>query len=119
MDKLIQLEIFTPESVVYRGKVRSITLPGTMGSFQVLYNHAPLISTLELGKVKIIDEGGKEIYFIVSDGFAEVKNNVVTVLVDSAERYEKEKVNQVVKEERKKRLISGFVTSDVKDRTYF
>lgn len=115
MDKLIQVEIFTPESVVYRGKVRSITLPGTIGSFQVLYNHAPLISTLELGKVKVVDENGKEIYFVISDGFAEVKNNVVTVLVDSAEQYEKEKADEIVKEEKKKRLISRFVASDVKE----
>ncbi len=119
MDKLIQVEILTPENIVYRGKVRSITLPGTMGSFQVLYNHAPLISTLELGTIKIMDESGKAIYFVVSDGFAEVKNNIVTVLVDSAEQYEKEKVNEVVKERRKKRFISGFVATDVKDRTYF
>lgn len=119
MNKLIQVEILTPEKVVYRGKVRSITLPGTMGSFQVLYNHAPLISTLELGKIKIVDESEKIIYFVISDGFAEVKNNVVTVLVDSAEQYEIEKASEVVKEERKKRLISGFVATDVKDRTYF
>lgn len=119
MNKLIQVEILTPENVVYRGKVKSITLPGVMGSFQVLYNHAPLMSILELGKVKIVDENDKVIYFVVSAGFAEVKNNFVTVLVESAEQYDKPEVDKIVKEKRKKMVISGFVATDVKDRTYF
>lgn len=119
MNKLIQVEILTPENIVYRGKVKSITLPGVMGSFQVLYNHAPLISMLEVGKVKIVDENGNVLYFVVSDGFAEVKNNAVIVLVDSAEQYEKAKANEVVKEKKKQRLVSGFVATDVRDRTYF
>ncbi|CUS93703.1 F-type H+-transporting ATPase subunit epsilon [Candidatus Kryptobacter tengchongensis] len=119
MDKLIQVEILTPENIVYRGKVKSITLPGIMGSFQVLYNHAPLISLLEIGKIKIIDGNGNMLYFVVSDGFAEVRNNVVTVLVDSAEQFEKAQIDKVVKERKRKMMISGFVASDVKDRTYF
>ncbi|CUS87755.1 hypothetical protein JGI8_01136 [Candidatus Kryptonium thompsonii] len=49
----------------------------------------------------------------------EVKNNAVIVLVDSAEQYEKAKVNEVVKEKKKQRLVSGFVATDVRDRTYF
>ncbi len=118
MEKLIHVEILTPEKVIYRGKVKSVTLPGTMGSFQVLYNHAPLISTLEIGTVKLVDENGNVSYFVVGEGFAEVKNNVVTVLVDSAEQYDKPTADKVVKE-KKKMLISGFVASDVKDRTYF
>ncbi|CUU04843.1 F-type H+-transporting ATPase subunit epsilon [Candidatus Thermokryptus mobilis] len=117
-DKLIQLEILTSEKVVYKGKVKSVTLPGVMGSFQVLYNHAPLVSLLEIGEVKIVDENGNKIYFVVSDGFAEVRNNVVTVLVDSAEEYEKANADKIVREKRKK-LISGFVATDVRDRTYF
>ncbi len=119
MNKLIQVEILTPESIIYRGKVKSITLPGAIGSFQVLYNHAPLMSLLELGKVKIVDESGNVIYFVVTGGFAEVKNNLVTVLVESAEKYEKEKVDEVIKERKKKMIISGFVATDVRDRTYF
>ncbi len=118
MDKLIQVEILTPEKVVYRGKVKSITLPGVLGSFQVLYNHAPLISKLEIGEVKLVDENGNVNYLVITEGFAEVKNNVVTVLVDSAEQYDKPTADKIVKE-KKKMLISGFVATDVKDRTYF
>ncbi|MCS7229415.1 MAG: ATP synthase F1 subunit epsilon [Candidatus Kryptonium sp.] len=101
MDKLIQVEILTPENVIYRGKVKSITLPGVMGSFQVLYNHAPLISILEVGRVKIVEETGNALYFVISNGFAEVKNNVVSVFVDSAEQVEKSKVADLLKEKRK------------------
>jgi len=119
MDKLIQVEILTPENVVYRGKVKSITLPGVMGSFQVLYNHAPIIDVKINQPPHIVDENGNVLYFAVSDGFAEVKNNAVIVLVDSAEQYEKAKVNEVVKEKKKQRLVSGFVATDVRDRTYF
>lgn len=85
MEKLIQVEILTSEKVIYRGRVKSITLPGVMGSFQVLYNHAPLISILESGKIKIVNDQDDVVYLSVSSGFAEVKNNLVTVLVDLAE----------------------------------
>ncbi|MEN3038069.1 MAG: ATP synthase F1 subunit epsilon [Candidatus Kryptonium sp.] len=104
MDKLIQVEILTPENVIYRGKVKSIMLPGVMGSFQVLYNHAPLISMLEVGKVKIVEETGNILYFVISGGFAEVKNNMVSVFVDSAEQVEKSKVSDLLKE-RKKEIL--------------
>ena len=52
------LEILTPDKKVYEGEVTSVTVPGTAGSFEILNNHAPIISTLEDGKV-IIRTGGK------------------------------------------------------------
>ena len=96
-DRLINLEIVTPEKVIYRGTARAVTVPGTVGSFQILYNHAPIISTLETGAIKVIDENGSEIYYVVTGGFVEVKDNNVAVLADSAEKVEKENVREVIK----------------------
>jgi len=49
----LQIEIITPSKITFSGEAKSITIPGTLGSFQVLFNHAPLISTFEIGLVKV------------------------------------------------------------------
>lgn len=74
----LRLEIYTPNGILFNGEVTSVTLPGTKGIFTVLKNHGALISSLTEGKIKYLIE--KEISTIdVLGGFAEVKNNVVTV----------------------------------------
>ncbi len=76
------LEILTPDQTVYEGEVTSVTVPGTLGSFEVLNNHAAIISTLEDGKV-IIRAGGKsEESFFIKGGVVEVLNNKITVLAE-------------------------------------
>ncbi len=81
MDK-ITLDIITPESVIFNGEVTSVTLPGAKGIFTVLIKHAPLISTLTKGKIIYnIDE---KIFAVESNGgVVEVKNNVVTVCLET------------------------------------
>ena len=59
MSKLY-IEIITPSKVGYRGNISSVTVPGTVGNFQVLYNHAPIISSLDVGEIKIREQDGKE-----------------------------------------------------------
>ena len=76
------LEIVTPERNVFSGSVKSVQVPGTMGSFQVLVNHAPIISTLGKGKVKIVTESGEEKVFNTQDGVIEVLNNKTIILVE-------------------------------------
>lgn len=76
------LEIFTPDRKVYSGNVSSVTVPGTVGSFQILNNHAPIISTLQNGKVKIKDSEGEKIY-TVNGGVVEVLKNKVVLLAES------------------------------------
>lgn len=73
----MHLEIITPDKKIYTGEVKSVSVPGTLGRFQILKNHAPIISTLMSGKVKVEDsEGTKE--FDVKGGVVEnLKNNVV------------------------------------------
>lgn len=76
------LEIVTPDQKVFEGEVESATFPGTKGSFQVLANHAPLISTLANGKITYVrkTEGSKQLN--VEGGVVEVLNNKVTVLAE-------------------------------------
>ena len=77
-----ELEIVTPEKQVFAGSVQSVQVPGTQGSFQVLYNHAPVISTLSKGKIKLVKEDGNEEDFSMQDGVIEVLKNKVIVLVE-------------------------------------
>jgi F-type H+-transporting ATPase subunit epsilon len=77
------LEIITPDKKVYEGEVKSVKLPGSSGSFGVMNNHAPLISTLDKGTIKIIDEKSNTLYFDVNGGVVEVINNKLIVLAES------------------------------------
>jgi F-type H+-transporting ATPase subunit epsilon len=74
------LEIITPEKTLFSGEVESVQLPGTAGLFEILNNHAPLISTLDSGRVRVRAEG-KDEFFAVQGGFVEVLKNKVVVLV--------------------------------------
>ncbi|MBL7971635.1 MAG: ATP synthase F1 subunit epsilon [Prolixibacteraceae bacterium] len=77
------LEIITPDKSIYSGKVSLVQLPGSKGTFEILNHHAPIISTLGKGKIKIVEESGKEIFFEVDGGVVENKNNKIIVLAES------------------------------------
>lgn len=77
------LEIITPEKKLFSGETELVKLPGTSGSFEVLMNHAPLISTLSEGKIKVKESDGSFSYFDIKGGVVEVLNNNISVLVDS------------------------------------
>lgn len=79
--KELYLEIITPENTVFEGEIESVQLPGSMGLFEVLVNHAPLISSLDKGKIRVRTKDKKESFFEVKNGFVEVLNNKVIVLV--------------------------------------
>jgi len=87
-DKQFKLEIITPRRVAFSGDVVSFTAPGTMGSFQVLVNHAPLLAEIGIGEAKLRDPHGNEFRFATGGGFVEVKKNHVVMLAESAERAE-------------------------------
>jgi len=78
------LEIITPDKKVYEGEVKLIQLPGSKGGFEILKNHAPIISTLEKGVIKIKDQNNEEQLFEVDGGVVENKANKIIVLVESA-----------------------------------
>lgn len=76
------LEIVTPDKKIFEGEADGVQLPGSNGSFEVLKNHAPIISTLIAGKVRV--KTGKEAeYFQISGGLVEVMQNNVIVLAES------------------------------------
>lgn len=77
------LEIVTPEKKLFAGDIELIKLPGSKGSFEILNNHAPIISTLEKGQIKVVEENGSEQFFEVNRGVVECVDNNVIVLVDS------------------------------------
>ncbi len=78
------LEIITPDKKLFEGEVSLIKIPGSKGDFEILKNHAPIISTLEKGTIKIQDSNNKEHFFEVDGGVIENKANKIIVLVESA-----------------------------------
>lgn len=96
----MNIHVLTPDKEIFRGLITSVKVPGTMGQFQVLKNHAPIVSSLEKGKVTIVvaagehriyneDSGnietvlapGKSYTFQIGGGFIEVLNNEIALLV--------------------------------------
>jgi F-type H+-transporting ATPase subunit epsilon len=84
MSKTIQLDIVTPERVVYSEDVEMVVVPAIDGDLGVLPKHAPLITGLEIGKIRIKDQK-EEIEVATSGGFMEVKPDHINILADTAE----------------------------------
>jgi len=80
----LSIEITTPQKQWRFERAASCTAPGVLGNFQVLQNHAPLMSELKIGELKVVVDGNEN-YFAVSGGFLEVKNNVVTLVLEACE----------------------------------
>ena len=81
----LNLEIITPEKPIFRDQIDAVTIPGTQGSFQILKNHAPIISSFEIGIIKV-RKSDLETYYATSGGTVEVNKNNVLVLADSIEK---------------------------------
>ena len=78
------LEILTPERKIFSGDVYGVQLPGISGLFEVLDKHAPLVSALKEGKLKILNDKSSTSEYAIQSGFVEVLNNKVTLLAESA-----------------------------------
>jgi len=98
MDNVLTVEIVTPEKVMYSGKAISVTVNGSKAPFQVLNRHAPIVSTLEIGITKVVDDANNTILFATGSGFTEVHNNKVSILVESAYRADEINVEALTKE---------------------
>jgi F-type H+-transporting ATPase subunit epsilon len=90
-----KFEIITPDGIVFQGEVESVQAPGTYGSFGVLVDHAPFMTTTTVGKVEVVAEekGGDKVvarrrHFASSGGFIEVLHNSVTLLAETCEAAE-------------------------------
>jgi F-type H+-transporting ATPase subunit epsilon len=79
------LEILTPDKKVFEGEATSVTLPGTVGFFEILNHHAPIISTLKDGKLTVRGVGKQEDIFFIKGGVVEASNNKVVVLAEGIE----------------------------------
>lgn len=77
----MNLEILTPDKKVFEGEVTAVTVPGVLGSFQILKDHAPIISTLEDGEV-IIKNNAETTTFVIKGGVVEVISNKIIVLAE-------------------------------------
>lgn len=78
---MLSLKIVSPEKVEYDGDVLSVVVPGTMGQFEILNDHAPIISTLQKGVVEYTSQEGRNSLAILG-GFVEVQKNVVSLCVE-------------------------------------
>jgi F-type H+-transporting ATPase subunit epsilon len=78
----MHLEIITPDKKIFEDEVSSVVLPGIDGSFGILKQHAPMISALKKGKVKVVDMSSARHQFEINGGVVEVLNNKVIVLAE-------------------------------------
>jgi F-type H+-transporting ATPase subunit epsilon len=101
-----QLEIMTPQKYAYKGEVESIIAEASDGSFGVLINHAPMLSALRFGILRVREVGAAEKIFTVSEGFFEINANKAALLVDTCETKEEIDVARAraAKERAEKRL---------------
>lgn len=79
----MRIEIVTPDKKIFEGEIKSVRVPGKKGSFQVLKDHAPIVSTLDGGSVIIVSPDGKETVYEIEGGVIEVKANKIILLADS------------------------------------
>ncbi|MDD2568302.1 MAG: F0F1 ATP synthase subunit epsilon [Clostridia bacterium] len=103
---VIRLDIVTPAGIVFSDAVSTVQVPSALGLMGILANHAPLMTTLEIGAIKYTKED-KEHYLAVSGGFLEVKDNVVIILATSAEKAEDIDIARAInaKERAEERLV--------------
>lgn len=78
------LEILTPDKKIFSGDVYGVQLPGIGGMFEVLEKHAPIVSALKAGMLKILKDKNTSSQYSIQGGFVEVINNKATVLVEGA-----------------------------------
>jgi F-type H+-transporting ATPase subunit epsilon len=78
------VEVITPEGAAFAGQAQMLVVPGSEGQLGILDRHAPLISTLDVGETRIMDEGGELHRFATGSGFVEVRASEALVLVDEA-----------------------------------
>lgn len=79
---MLNLKIISPERVVFKGEVVRVVVPGTLGEFEVLDNHAPIVSTLQKGTVTYQPAGGEDATINIESGFIEVQKNEVSLCVE-------------------------------------
>jgi F-type H+-transporting ATPase subunit epsilon len=85
----MHLEILTPDKAVFSGRINSVSLPGTRSPFTILKNHAPIISTLDMGDIELETEQGVILMFSIDKGIVEARDNKIVVLIEKVNPVEK------------------------------
>lgn len=85
MSKTFQAQLLTPEGSLYEGEVEGVQVPGKSGNFLMLFNHAPIVSSLSVGRIIIQKADSSETVYAVSGGFVEMNDNKLTILAEKAE----------------------------------
>lgn len=109
-DKTLQVELRTPEGSVFSGAaVKVQRLPASKGSMGVLSRHAPLMSSMDVGLTQLLDRAGTSWSFVTGQGFVEVLDDHVLMLVDTAEDITKIDIGraEAAAERARQRLASG------------
>ena len=110
----LHVEIVSPSGRIFSGEAEGVRAPGVEGSFEVLYNHAPMIAAFEVGPLYITPPSGERIAYATSGGFLEVLDNVVTVLAETAEPASEIDVDRA--REAEERALERIRTGDGVDR---
>ena len=79
---MLKLKIISPERIIFTGEVDSVVVPGTLGEFEILSNHAPIISSLEKGTTRFLTYKGEKTAIDILGGFIEVQKNEVSMCVE-------------------------------------
>ncbi len=82
----MELSVLSPDKEIFQGAVQSVKVPGITGQFEILSNHAPIVSALTEGKVRIRKMDGSDMIFTIQKGFIEVLYNEVSLLVQGVEQ---------------------------------
>lgn len=82
----MHLEILTPQQHIFSGEIKLLKVPGSQGSFEILQNHAPIISTLDKGLIKIITPKDETMEFSIDSGVIQAVNNKITILAEALEQ---------------------------------
>ena len=76
------LEIITPEKELYNGTVSSVKVPGSAGEFEILNNHASIVSSLINGNIRVINDKQEELNFNIKSGVIEMQKNKIVILAE-------------------------------------
>ncbi|QIL90735.1 F0F1 ATP synthase subunit epsilon [Microbulbifer harenosus] len=107
MAMTVHCDIVSAEESLFSGLVKMVVVSGVEGEIGITYGHAPLLTALKPGPVRIIKDGGEEEVYFLSGGYVEIQPNVVTVLADTAEREIDEEAARKAREEAEHALRSA------------
>lgn len=112
VSKHIKTQLLTPDGTLFEGEATAIQVPGISGNFQILYNHAPLVSALGMGEIIIQSVESGDLHYAVLGGFIEVNQNLCTILAEKAEYSELIPIEEVRAERDRLKALLKTITQN-------